>query len=61
LVVKNELMISRGQNGWCFLPKYCIIETCLIYLFCQIKRKRALLESNLPGIHLTGDEKMSII
>jgi hypothetical protein len=28
------------------------------FCFCQAKQKQALLESNLPGIHLMTDEKV---
>ncbi len=38
-----------------------LFYTCVSYLqslFCQVKRKQALLESNLPGIHLMADKNV---
>ena len=48
----------NGQNSGCIFIHFGLGVFYILYLLYQVKRKQALLESNLSGIHLMTDEKV---
>jgi len=56
-MIKNSFRLN-GQNLGSFFLNSIVTKNIIVFLSCQIKRKQALLESNLSGINLMADENV---